>query len=100
MNVTQIGAAPEAARRAQAEAALAEYPHLSEDRLTALIAWFRKEASALDVALVASNAAIAEPYARFRAEHIDTLGGKDIARGVTVAALVVAVIAALVWWAG
>ncbi|MGC4090205.1 MAG: hypothetical protein QM756_20465 [Polyangiaceae bacterium] len=39
-----------ATRRAQIEAALADYPHISDDRLASLIAWFRKEASAHDVA--------------------------------------------------
>lgn len=86
-----------AARRAQIEAALAEYPHIEAERLDALLVWFRKEASALDVAMLASNQAIAAPYARFRADHIDPFKGRDIVRGVLFAAVIVAVIAAIVW---
>jgi hypothetical protein len=87
-----------AARRAQIEDALADYPHLSDERLAALIAWFRKEASALDVAQVASNEAIAEPYRRFRADHIDRLTGRDWIKGLLLTAAV-AVIACLIIWA-
>jgi hypothetical protein len=89
--------APAAERRAQIEAALAEYPHISDERLTSLIAWFRKEASALDVATLASNEAIAEPYRRFRADHIDPLTGKDIAKGLLFAAVVGAIIFLIIW---
>lgn len=84
-------------RRADIEAALAQYPHISEDRLDQLIAWFRKEASAHDVALVASNAAIAEPYRRFRADHIDPLTSMDIVRAVLFATAVGLLIVLILW---
>jgi hypothetical protein len=84
-------------RRAQMEAALAEYPHLSEDRLAALIAWVVRDASARDLSILASNEALAEPYRRFRADHIDTLTGKDIAKALGMAALLAAVTCSVVW---
>lgn len=94
--ITHDGAAG-AEARARIEAVLADYPHVSPEALDELLTWFRKEASALDVALIASNQAIAEPYARFRADHIDPLKGRDVIRGVLVVALVVAIVAAIVW---
>ena len=86
-----------AARRAHMEAALADYPELSPERLEEVITWFRKEASALDVAMIASNAAIAEPYRRFRADHIDPLTGGDVLRGILFAAAIAAAIFLIVW---
>ena len=85
------------ARRAQIEAALADYPHLSEDRIAAIKAWFQKEASALDVAMIASNERITESYRRFRADHIDRLTGRDIIRAILFATAVCAVIALILW---
>lgn len=99
MTTSQISAASDAARRAQVEAALADYPHISEDRLAALIAWFRKEASALDVATVASNAKIAASYRQFRADHIDAVTGRDVMKVMIVLSLVGAAILFLAWQA-
>ena len=83
-----IDDAARAQRRAKMEAALADYPDLSEERLASLLGWFRKEATALDVAMVASNPVIAEPYRLFRAEHIDPITGKDWMKGAIIAGLV------------
>lgn len=85
------------AQRAQIEATLADYPHLSEARLAALIGWFRQEASAFDVAMLAGNEAIAEPYRRFRADHVDPTTGKDVMRGLLVAALVGLAVFFIIW---
>lgn len=92
-----LDSAAAAARRAQIEAALADYPHLCEERLADLTTWFRKEASALDVATLASNEAIADAYRRFRAEHIDPLSGKDMMWALIATVVVAALIALLVW---
>lgn len=96
MSNLQDGAAG-AARRAQIEAVLADYPDISEDRLAAVIRWFRKEASALDVATLASNEAIADRYRRFRTDHIDSVSGNDVIYAVLGLALGGAVMLALVW---
>lgn len=89
--------AARAARREQMEAALGEYPHLSEERLAALLGWFRKEASALDVATVASNPAIAASYRQFRAEHIDPITARDWMKGLLIAALAGLLVAFILW---
>ena len=86
-----------AERRAHIEATLADYPHLSAERLAELLHWYRTEATALDVALVASNERISAPYARFRADHIDPLKGRDVLRGILFAGVVVLLIALIVW---
>lgn len=70
-----------AEQRAEIENALARYPDISPDSLAAIITWFRKEASALDVALIASNEVIAESYRRFRTDHIDPFTPGDLAKG-------------------
>jgi hypothetical protein len=77
-------AAARAARRTEMESVLAKYPHLSEEQLTALVAWFRKEASALDVATMASNPDVADNYRSFRTDHID-----PITRGEWIQALLI-----------
>lgn len=96
MKTLQDGAAS-ADRRAQIERTLADYPDLGEDSLGELIAWFRKEASALDVAMVASNPEIAESYRRFRADHIDRLTGNDILRGILFAVAIGAIVLLIIW---
>lgn len=87
-----------AARRMQIEAALADYPHVSRESLGGLIHWFRREASALDVATLASNQAIAEPYRRFRADHIDRITLQDVMKGLAFAAAVAGAVFFLIWW--
>lgn len=86
-----------AKRRGAIEAALAQYPHLQQDRLDDVLHWFRKEASALDVALVASNPSLTEPYARFRAEHIDKFGPRDLLRAALFVTIVAGIALALMW---
>ena len=76
------------ARRMQIEASLADYPDISEDRLAALVAWFRREASALDVATIASNERIRGGYRLFKAEHIERLDGRDMLRAALFLAVV------------
>jgi hypothetical protein len=92
------GGPDRAAQRAQVEAALADYPHIGDDRLAALIRWFRKEASALDVGMIASNDAIAEPYRKFRADHIDPLTGTDMVKGLLLAGLAAVAVFLMIWW--
>ncbi|HEX8056171.1 MAG TPA: hypothetical protein VF481_05890 [Novosphingobium sp.] len=88
-----------AARRMQIEAALADYPHVSKESLGGLLHWFRREASSLDVAMLASNEAIAEPYRRFRADHIDRITAQDVMKGLAFAAAVGLVVLFIIWWA-
>ena len=89
--------AARARRRAGIEAALARYPHLSPEAVKELTDWFAREASALDVGLIASNEELAEPWRRFRADHIDPLRPKDWLFGLALVIAVLAVFAALFW---
>ncbi|GGE00022.1 hypothetical protein GCM10011515_19770 [Tsuneonella deserti] len=59
------------------ESVLARYPGISDEELRALKSWFMREASALDVGMLASNERIAPQYAQFRADHLDRLGTRD-----------------------
>ncbi len=96
MTTVQDGAFS-ADRRAQIERTLAHYPDLSDAALGDLLAWFRHEATALDVAMVASNPDILAPYRQFRADHIDRLTAKDILRGILFAAAMSAIALLIIW---
>ncbi|MCV0384444.1 MAG: hypothetical protein K5799_13510 [Erythrobacter sp.] len=62
------------------------YPVVSEEELQDLKRWFRKDASAFEVASMASK----QPsgYARFRADHVDRLTGFDMAVIAVVAGVI------------
>lgn len=60
------------------ERLLARYPHLADSELDDLKHWFAREASAFDVASLASKDALRDQYAQFRAEHIDRWSPRDI----------------------
>ena len=64
-------------RRAHAEATLARYPDLDPNELAELLHWYRREASARDVALLASNETIHESYRAFRRVHVDRFSVKE-----------------------
>lgn len=95
--MTELTDGVRADRRACIERTLADYPHLAKQDLADVLHWFRKEASALDVALLATNEDITEKYRHFRAEHLDRISAGDIVRA-TAFALVIAVIFALIAW--
>lgn len=97
--MTDTTEALRASRRAHIEAALARYPHLREDEVRELTRYFLKEASALDVGLIASNAQIFAAYRRFRAEHVDRLRAQDVVRGLLFAIGVGAAIGGIIWQA-
>ena len=86
-----------AARLPHIEKALAEYPHISSERIDDLLRWFSKEASALDVALLASDDRLAEPSRKFREDHLDPIRGWDIFRGILFLAVIGLVILLIAW---
>lgn len=96
MTTLQDGAAS-ADRRVRIERVLADYPRLADDQIGELIHWFRKEATALDVAMVASNPDVADRYRQFRADHIDGLTGNDILRGLLFASVISAIVLVIIW---
>lgn len=85
------------ARRAHVEALLSAYPDVTSEERSLVVNWFRNDATALDVALVASNPAAERGYRQFRAEHIDKFTPRDMVRALSLA-LVVAVIVLLIAW--
>jgi hypothetical protein len=84
-------------RQARIQAALAEYPHVDEQTLAELVHWFRKEASALDAGLIASDPQLAEQYRLFKAMHLDRLKAADLLWMALAAAMVAACVALIVW---
>lgn len=85
------------ARRAHVEALLSAYPDVTSEERVLVVNWFRNDATALDVAMVASNPAAERGYRRFRAEHIDRFTPNDMARALGFA-LIVAVAVLLIAW--
>jgi hypothetical protein len=63
--------------RARAEALLARYPRLDSHELQALLHWYRREASAMDVALVASSEHVGERYRQFHHDHLRRFSWKE-----------------------
>lgn len=95
--MTKLTDGERAARRQRIEAAIANYPDIKRDQLDDLLHWFRKEASALDVALLASNHDIHDRYRRFSADHLEGLSRRDLTIGMSLVASLAAVIAVIVW---
>jgi hypothetical protein len=85
------------ARRAHVEALLAAYPDVTPEERQLMVNWFRSEASALDVALVASNPAAERGYRRFRSENVDKFTVKDMGYALLFAAIVAAAILLIAW---
>ncbi len=81
-------------RRERVELLLTRYPDLSDAEIADLLHWFRKEASALDVAMLASDESLARAYQPFRAAHLDRLSAVEIAVAVLIVALIIAGLAA------
>lgn len=85
------------ARRAHIEALLADYPVLQDEEIALLKNWFARQASALDVAQVASNTAIAAQYRAFRSDHVDRIGRRDMLNAAIAVAAVVLCVVAIMW---
>ena len=64
-------------KRERAESLLARYHALSAAEHRELLRWYRQEASAMDAALIASNARIQDRYRAFRRDHIDAFSWKE-----------------------
>lgn len=95
MQQTQDRAASPEQRRVAIEASVARYPDLAPAELEDVLDWFRKEATAHDTAMLASNERLIAQYQQLRADHLDRLSVKEKAAAWVVGALVVGGIAAL-----
>lgn len=96
MNNTVTGHEALEPDRARIERTLARYPHIDPGEVRDLVNWFRKEASAHDVAMVACNERIREQYARFRRDHIDRFTVKEVMLTLAFFAAA-AIIVGIVW---
>jgi len=85
-----------AGERARIAALLAAYPDIDPERVAEIKHWFLKSASALDVALLASEPDIANQYRRFPADHIDRIAPSDIVVGVALLVALVLTLLAMV----
>ena len=92
MQITTNGAPAGADRFDYVEGLVARYPSITGAELDDLKSWFKKEASAYDVASMASKENIHASYKAFRAEHIDNFSVKDYAAAAVATACAVAVI--------
>ncbi len=72
------GAQSASQRREQVESLLAAYPYIEGEKLTDLLQWFRREASALEVGMIASDPKLATQYRRLKTEHLDRFRGADL----------------------
>ena len=81
-------AGPSPGKSSCIERLLARYPALTEPELQELHRWFESEASALDVATIASNERIRGGYSLFKTEHIERLDGRDMLRAALFLAVV------------
>lgn len=83
-----------AARRAAMVRLIAHYPDIAEDELHTLLHYFRRDASAIDRALIARRTDVRRPYRQLCADHqIGRLG--RIESGVTIAFGVLLILAGL-----
>ncbi len=94
---TMTDGAPRADQAARAEAALAQYPHLDAQTLDELVRWFRKEASALDVGMIASNPELDAQYQQFKRDHLGKFGAADLVPAAVIAGVAAGAIALIIW---
>jgi tellurite resistance protein len=78
--------------RARATALLSRYPDLSEQELGELDHWFRKQATALDVGLLASEPSVAAQFRAYRNLHHDRFTTRDMLLAATFLGVAVAAV--------
>ena len=93
-NLQSTGAASGVDSFDHAESLLACYPDLTQMQIDELKHWWRKDASALEIASLASKVHLQENYRSFRADHIDGLRSSDVFLGLLFMLVVAGVILA------
>lgn len=83
-------------RGGEVRALIARYPELSANEIADLKRWFRKEASALDVGLLANETELVDQYGQFRHDHIDRFELRDLVNAAIFMTLIIGPIAATV----
>lgn len=94
-----MNGARSADRPAWVEDTLANYPYVDAKQIAELIRWFRKEASALDAGLIASDPLLAKPYRQFNADHLERLRGADLLRAAVFVMIASGAVLLIVWQA-
>ena len=97
MENTVSGALDGAEKRTYAETLIGAYPDISNEELELIVRWYRKEASALDIGLLAQNERIREGYERFRADHIDKFKPRDIGTALVLLIVTLGVMGGIVY---
>jgi hypothetical protein len=64
-------------RRKRMECLIVRYPQLEPAELAELVRWYRREASAMDVALLASSDVAGDGFARFARDHINPFNWRE-----------------------
>ena len=77
------------------EALLSAYPRLSADEMEELLRWFQDQASAFDVATVASSPSVAGQYRAFHDAHIEPLTRRELAWSIAIAGALIALLVAV-----
>lgn len=77
------------------EAILLRYPDIDEAELADLKRWFGKEASAFEVASLASKDNVQRQYGEFRRTHIDRLTPMELVLGALVVVVLLSGVAAI-----
>ncbi|EIZ80713.1 hypothetical protein WSK_0686 [Novosphingobium sp. Rr 2-17] len=95
MNTDTIGVTAEA-DRARIATLLSRYPHNAPEELAQIRRWFKKEASALDVGLLAADPAVADQYRAYRAVHHDRFSPKDWLRAAGFVGVAVALVGGMI----
>lgn len=74
----QDGATAQTIRRAEIARLLKKYPDMDHDEQTTLIRWFKREATALDVAMLSSIDDLRPAYSAFRKDHLDRVSAMSL----------------------
>ncbi len=93
------GSNTSAARWAHIEALIADYPDIPVGDIDDLVHWFDQEASAYDVAMMASNEAIRAGYRKYRTDHVDPFRASDFIRAGIFLTAIAACLLAVIWLA-
>jgi len=91
--------ADRAERRAYVEDKLGHYPDIDKEELADLLKWFRKEATSLDVGMIASDSKLGEKYQLIKADHLARFGLSDLLWFIGFFTIGGGLIA-LIFWAG
>lgn len=79
-------------RRLDVEEKLSNYPDLPADKLLDLIYWFKREATVMELAVIARNPRVQDNYRQFRDKYLDRI----TVSGTMLAALLGAVLIVMV----